>query len=384
MNRVHVRFLHSLLLVSGVLTGLLSGSACVRPEEEPGFERFFSWGAPADETEMRNALEIGVTDVMLGASQKKQIALAKKHGLKVYATFIPQGVRRQEMTPDEERERLRLESGGGLTLPAKPTAEQSKEFRDKATAYQKASQYHFGGEPFRENIGKEVLLYRIDCFNGPEALEKSKARLKILCADPDLDGIAFDFVGYMNYRGCYCETCLALYRDFLKKNSLSDSEKNRDAFYLKCLVDYNNQLAAYVRSLRKDMKIVNHVYPVFLPEPLYGNRLDVDYCGQTVAWYFLWDREKIRDYTKVTCERQSQYHPRSTGIPFIGFYDSDRQKAFDYKSPERLEMELREILAAGGRNLMICGPKDFWNKKEYRDVVKKYMKKNRDCDLKKN
>ncbi len=384
MNGFRERILFLPFVFVIVIMGLLASSACVRPEkEEPRFERFFSWGAPSTEEEMRNALDCGVTDVIVSASQKKQIELAKKHGLKVYASFLPQGVRPQQMSPEEERERLRLESGNGLALPPKPTLRQRGEFRGKVADYHKSVHYHFGGEPAPENVGKEVLLYRIQCFNGPEAMAKMKEKLKVLCANPDLDGIAFDFFGYMNYRGCYCDTCRALYREYLRKHSLSDSEKNRDAFYLQCLVDCNNELAAYIRSLRKDMKVIDHVYPVFLPEPLYGNRLDLDFCGQTAAWYFLWPPEKIRDYTKVICEQEKKFHPRSTGVPFIGFYDSDKQKAFDYKSPERLELELRAILDAGGRDLMICAPYDFWNKKEYRDVMEKVVGKKAVPDLKK-
>lgn len=367
-----------------VIAGLFSGSGCVRGEkEEPRFERFFSWGAPSTEEEMRNALECGVTDVILPASQKKQIELAKKHGLKVYVVFLPAGTHPQQMSPEEERERLRLESGNGLMLPPKATPEQRKEFREKVASYQKSVHYRFGGEPDPENVGKETLIYRIQCFNGPEAMAKMKEKLKVLCANPDLDGIAFDFFGYMNYRGCYCDTCRALYREYLRKHSLADSEKNRDAFYLQCLADCNNELAAYSRSQRKDMKVIDHVYPVFLPDPLYGNRLDLDFCAQTAAWYFHWAPEKIRKYTKVICEQEKAYHSRSAGVPFIGFYDAEKRPPFQYKSPERLELELRAILDAGGRNLMICTPNDFWNRKEYRDVMEKVVRKKAVPDLKK-
>lgn len=369
-------FLRLLPLAAIVSAGLATLPACVRTEkEEPCFERFFSWGVLPDEEAIRHALECGVTDVILPASQTKQMSRAKKHGLTVYASFGPHGVHPQQMSPDEERERLRLESGNGLVLPPKAIPAQRSEFRDKVISYQKAVHYHFGGEPDPENVGKEVLIYRIPCFNGPEAMEKMKEKLKPLCANPDLDGIAFDFFGYMNYHGCYCETCRILYGKYLRKNALPDTEKSRDAFFLQCLVDCNNELAAYIRSQRIDMKVISHVYPVFLPEPLYGNRLDLDFCGQTAAWYFLWSPEKIRDYTKVICEQEKKYHSRSAGLPFIGFYDADKRKPFDYKSPERLELELRAILDAGGRNLMICSPNDFWDKKEYRDVLRKVMRK---------
>jgi len=38
--------------------------------------------------------------------------------------------------------------------------------------------------------------------------------------------------------------------------------------------------------VKPEAKTAIHVYPTFLPEPLYGKRLDLDYCCQSVACIF--------------------------------------------------------------------------------------------------
>jgi hypothetical protein len=75
-------------------------------------------------------------------------------------------------------------------------------------------------------------------------------------------------------------------------------------------------------SLRPDIKTTIHVWPVFLPEPLYGNRLDLDYCAQTVAWFFppYWADDKIAKYTRTVVGDEKKYFKRSKGIPFVGIY----------------------------------------------------------------
>ena len=58
---------------------------------------------------------------------------------------------------------------------------------------------------------------------------------------------------------------------------------------------------------------------MFLPEPLYGNRLDVDFCGQTAAWHFepFWSYEKIRACTRVICSEEKEYFSRPEGMAIL-------------------------------------------------------------------
>ena len=96
-----------------------------------------------------------------------------------------------------------------------------------------------------------------------------------------------------------------------------------------------------------------HIYPEFRPDPLYGNRVKADFCGQTVAWYFEWPLEKIIRYTRFVLDHANDFHPGAAGIPFVGV-NSDRNRSLAFKSPEQLDRELALIVAAGGDTLMVC------------------------------
>ena len=81
--------------------------------------------------------------------------------------------------------------------------------------------------------------------------------------------------------------------------------------------------------------------------------MKLDYCGQTVAWYFKWPQNKIDRYTRYVVEHAKDHFSFSEGIPFLGI-SSSKTSSLGYKSPADLEKELQTILAAGGRTLMIC------------------------------
>src|SRR5208337_2720697 len=156
-----------------------------------------------------------------------------------------------------------------------------------------------------------------------------------------LRGIAFDFFGYRNYHCCYCPRSMQLFEQYRKRHPELAADKALDAFSLESLVDFNNSLAAYARQVNPNLKIITHVYPVFLPEPLYGNRLDVDECGQTAAWFFepFWDYEKTRQYSRIIFGEAKAYFPRCEGTALIGIYDQPGK--FSVKTPERVAEELQ-------------------------------------------
>ena len=216
--------------------------------------------------------------------------------------------------------------------------------------------YQFGGEPLPGH--KEVLTTPLLCFHRPETVEFCKKHLKTIIEEfPETAGIAFDYIGYQNYRCCYCPQSTAMFEEYYKK--IQDKNISREAaleqFSLETLVKFNNELSAYVRKLKPGAKIATHVYPVFLPDPLYGNRLDVDYCCQTVAWFFkpYWSPEKIEKYTRYVVENEKKYFPAARGIPFIGLYQNPKGH---FKSDEEFFKELECVKKASPtrKNLSIC------------------------------
>jgi hypothetical protein len=188
--------------------------------------------------------------------------------------------------------------------------------------------YQFGGEPLcfwqqDRTMPAEVLIYHVLCFHRPEVRELVKKRIREQVeACPSLSGVAFDFFGYQNYRACHCDVSQQQFAQWRKAHQALKEDEALDQFSLETLVEFNNEMADYVRSLRPGLKVTAHIYPVFLPEPLYANRLKLDYCCQTTAWFFepYWPDEKVTRYADAIVKDGSKYYKTCRGIPFIGLY----------------------------------------------------------------
>jgi len=228
--------------------------------------------------------------------------------------------------------------------------------------------YQFGGEPKMTN---EVLETRIICFNNPEARELLKPLIDTIVSVPGLEGLAFDGFGYQNYRCCHCGHCKSLLAEYCRQHPGTPEAEAQDAFCLDVLVDYINHLADYARSRRQDIKTSIHIWPVFVPEPLYGNRLDVDFCGQTAAWYTLWPEEKIAGYSRTISGEAGKYHQRQQGVGMIGYYD--KPGLFPVKDAARVDMEIRTMIANGCRRIQVCSSRDVINNDEVAAVFRKYF-----------
>lgn len=330
------------------------------------FTRLFAWMGMSKEEIARQAKALGVTDAAMSPGNKEQFAFAKKYGITTYATYTPIGVGK------------RMQNPGAPSMNLKEIFSAAK-VEDKSMAAIHRSYFRnlfatrFGGEVEDANSYGDVLLSRIACLTGDDAMEAAKERIKKLCEMDNVDGIAFDFIGYENFNDCKCEVCEQACLAYLTAEKLPDTLKNRQEFFLKQLVDYNNKLAAYIRELRPEFKIMAHIYPNFEPEPLYGNRLDVDFCAQTASWYFLWPQNKIAKYAETIKKDEAKYFKNAKGVSFMGYYDSSKLLDFPYKSPERIALELRIMLKYGCNMLSVCGFNDVINNPEAANVFRRYI-----------
>lgn len=222
----------------------------------------------------------------------------------------------------------------------------------KADADPKKHAYQFGGEPAegQREVGQASPL----CLDRPEAMAALKKRIKATIeACPSLSGVAFDFIGYQNYHCCYCPVTETQFQAWHKAHSQLPPDKARDQFSLERLVWYYDHLGDYVRSLRPGLKLAAHIYPVFLPEPLYGNRLKLDYSIQTAAWFFepYWPEAKVRRYARAITAEEGKYHAGARGIPFVALYV---QRPIADKPADRFAQELEWVFrAAGGTSISI-------------------------------
>ncbi len=334
-----------------LMTLVVATTACAQTtatEPQAHFKRVFCWGRLSDEETARRFSEIGVTDIRVFTTE--ELALAQEYGMTPYCgTFTPRGPHGQVMSPEEEKHFVYI---NGLDLKDMNPAERKAEIDKRRLEMQ----HRYGGEPV--TALDTISSARIRCFSSDVDHALSKKAIDAICSRVDgVQGIFFDYVGYSNFNGCYCEKCLTAYKAHLAEKGLSDTEENRNEFNRDRLVTYCNDMIDYVKSQHPDFKVVIHVYPVFLPDALYGNRLKADFCGQTVAWYFPWDVEKIAQYTRITVMEQNKHFKGVCGVPFVGL--NRKPGSLWVKDAATLGRELKTILAAGGDTLMVCNGHDM-------------------------
>ena len=326
---------------------LLSGCVNLGSNTEKGkITRVFCWGVPKNEAEAARYAAAGVTDIR--ATDARQCEWIVKHSMTPYCgTFTPAGPHDQQMTPEEEAYHIYINGGD---LPKKiPVAERKKIIDQR----RREKNHRYGGDMV--NAIDTINTARLKCFASDKGLVLARRKIDAILAKAPagVKGMYVDYIGYTNHRGCYCHDCLKRYQTFLKAHNLTDTPENRIVFYRQTLVDYYNAVVDYIKSRRPEFKIVAHIYPEFNPDPLYGNRTRVDYCGQTVSWYFKWSPEKITDYTRVTIGKASDFFPGVQGIPFIGL-NINPKSSLGYKTPADVESELKTIIATGADTLMVC------------------------------
>jgi hypothetical protein len=236
--------------------------------------------------------------------------------------------------------------------------------------------YQHGGEPVNEETN--VFTHELLCFHKPEVVKIMQDKItKAFKECPGLAGIAFDFFGYKNYRCCRCPYSRKLFEEYYKKQPEgTDREKALEKFSLDELVKFYNELAAFVRKEKPEAKIVTHVYPTFIPNPVYGNLLDVDYCCQTVAWYFkpYWPLDKVKKYTEFVIGEDKKYNSKAKGIPFVGIYQYQSRPALN-KPTDVFRKELKTIRSCGTQSFSICPFKIFVQKPELGKVFLEEMGK---------
>ena len=280
---------------------------------EGRFVQLTGWGGGKPEEIVPQAAEVGFDEIIVWNHDPQYlgrlVALGQKHKIGIYASIHLGDLK------DWKKRR----PGVNPPLQEMNAEENAALARIRADKSKGKSGYQYGGEPVH---GIEVLEAPLLCFHHPEVRPFFEEQIRDLLRVPGLRGIAMDFFGYRNYRCCRCPTSMKAFEAWHRQHPDLPRDKALDRFSLETLVDFVNALARYTRSVAAEAKVTCHVYPVFLPEPLYGNRLDVDFCGQTAAWYFepFWSYEKIRAYTRVICGEEKKYFSRAEGVAMIGVY----------------------------------------------------------------
>lgn len=275
------------------------------------------------------ARELGFNVIIWDAGENwcHLIYYARKHGLKAYAPLVVSGSYLQQMTPEEAK----------LEMSRRPG-------------------YQRGGEPLGGKPGDEILYSRRPELLHPFVRQENKIRINRLI-DEGFNGIALDFVGYQNYYASFSPLAKRALAKALNPSIPEPAARNR--FFEQVLVDFYRAMydhaKEYAAGKARKIDLSCHIYPVFLPNPLYGNQCRTDYCGQTVSWFFkpYWDYDKIEKYARFVVSREGDYHPESIGAPFIGF-DSELENGRHAKPPERVRREIQIVKNAGARAIQFA------------------------------
>ena len=175
------------------------------------------------------------------------------------------------------------------------------------------------------------------------------------------DGVAFDGFGYRNHYACFCEVCertrarraAESQRDGHggRKTEHDYSLENLQAHSEETLVSASKRLSEHATSVMPSALVTNHVWPPFAPNPSYGHRLHLEYCTQTVSWFYrpVWSLERV-EFEAAEHARLARQSEVNTFVPFIGLFDDPYHR----RTGERVKRELEIGLEYGDENVVLC------------------------------
>jgi hypothetical protein len=202
-------------------------------------------------------------------------------------------------------------------------------------------------------------------------LPVERKALETMVKQYELDGVALDNVGYRNYYACFCpysETARAGYAR--RHPTLTRLQIMRD-FSEQSLVEYVRQAGEVVRAGNPRLKLAIHIDPAFDLNPRYGNKLAVDYCGETIAWCYppFWDYRKITERTRAFLEAEGEFQGENRFVPFIAVRSGELKK-----SARRLRNEIRIARSAGTGVIMIGYYEALAENPDLADVVARELR----------
>ena len=319
------------LLIPLVLLSSWFGGAALKDEEKPfsGVKLIWAWSVRPDrgvDSAVAAAQDMGFNAV--GWTNPGVVPACHVRGMKAFALISPLSLHRAGAVPQ-------VLSEGEEELPGFDRSMDDPQYP-----------FQYGGEPAPGN--REVLHINLACPRDPGVIDygvSEATRLRKL----GYDGVCWDFIGYRNYHSCECDRCKTE-----RKGWEARAVVTRKAFYLSSLTALYARLYQETKKANPELLIATHIYPVYLPDIHYGEKVMADFCGETVSWFFRphWSFEKIRSYTRQTLNSSKDYSQMQV-MPMIGFY-SDGEFARDRKGTDRLELEFRILRIEGAKHLMMC------------------------------
>lgn len=182
----------------------------------------------------------------------------------------------------------------------------------------------------------------------------------------DFDGLALDYVGYRNYYACFCDHSIQKRQEFADRHPELSSVEILRQFSEDALVSYVTEVRNAVKTIKPNAEFSIHIYPDFDLNPAYANRLPVEYCGQTIAWFYkpFWSYGKVYDTCMGYKAAEGKFMDYNKFVPFVGVYPDDK-----LKSAERLRKEIRIAALSGNGTIMLAFAETFMKHSELAEIV---------------
>ncbi|WP_435320901.1 hypothetical protein [Haloarchaeobius sp. TZWSO28] len=203
------------------------------------------------------------------------------------------------------------------------------------------------------------------CLASERALESLERQIS--SALSRADGIALDGIGYRNYYACHCERCRERRDEYVEATGCHRYEAIADVSEA-ILFEAVDRLHGHAKTESSDAIVANHVWPPFSPNPGYAYRLPLDYCSQTISWFYPPDRPL--DRVAFEARRHAKLSgDANTFVPFVGMFD----EPFLRRTPDRLASELGIALDHGEGSLVFSSLAVPFNNEELETVLKEAL-----------
>lgn len=208
-----------------------------------------------------------------------------------------------------------------------------------------------------------VQLSHLLCFESPQA--QAELRARVSAALEVADGVAFDGFGFRNHYACTCPRCQTLRDEMAVQQAGRPSDHILAEMSEASLVNLSHLLYEHAKGVKADALVTNHVWPPFRPNPDYASRLRLDYCSQTISWFYRphWSLERVRFEAQQM--KRLENPARNRFVPFIGLFDQSHL----LRTLPRMAAEVSIGLEYGDGSLVFCSLYSLWRHPEIRQVV---------------
>ena len=309
----------------------------------------WDWHLPAETEEQQRAVvifaqELGFDTLVVPAPTDAMVRCGRDLGVRVVAIVTPNPeLDYAERHPEHLQRMLPVENA----------------IRDAVRASAPQGYQQLTGRWYATVEEKPLL-----CFEDPSSREVLRDRVSR--ALEVADGVSFDGFGFGNRYACHCPRCEEIRRGATATNAdLSEAEVVA-RMSEESLVDICGTLYDHAKSENPEAIVMNHVWPPFRPNLHYGNRLRLDYCSQTISWFYRpsWSLQRV----EFEASELARLEDRNVNafVPFIGLFDDPHL----VRSVARISKELEIAKTFGGGHLVFCNLKSLHRYPELQEVVR--------------